>query len=107
MRSEAGSADSGDIELDLTDLFVAVGLAAQEVGTSVALIIDELQYVPSEDLGALIVAIHKTAQRNLPIILFGAGLPQLAALAGEAKSYAERLFENPPVGPLHEMDARD
>ncbi len=102
-----GVADSGDIEADLTDLLVAVAEAARESGTAVALLIDEIQYLKREDLAALIVAVHRIGQKELPLTLFGAGLPQLAALAGEAKSYAERLFAYPDVGALSEDAAKD
>jgi GTPase SAR1 family protein len=101
-----GHADSGDLEHDLTDLMVAVGEAAQEKRTAVALCIDEMQYLAEREFGALIVALHTTSQRNLPVILVGAGLPQILALAGASKSYAERLFDFPPVGALDPQDAR-
>lgn len=100
MGGEAGLADSGDLEADLTDLIRATGEAARERGTVVALFIDELQYVPEEQLGALIVALHHANQASLPITLVGAGLPQLLGQMGRAKSYAERLFAFLPVGPL-------
>lgn len=95
-----GSADSGDLEADLSDLFLQVGEAAKSAGRGWALLIDEVQYLTDRDFSALIVALHRSAQKNLPIIFFGAGLPQVAALSGEAKSYAERLFDYPPIGPL-------
>lgn len=95
-----GTADSGHLESDLPELLMAVAQAAKADGRAVALFIDEVQYLSQEDLSALIVAAHRMGQRELPFILFGAGLPQLAALAGEAKSYAERLFDYPPVGAL-------
>lgn len=98
--AEPGLADSGHLETDLAELLVAVGEAAEAAETPVAILIDEVQYLDAEDLSALIVAVHKIAQRQLPMIVFGAGLPQLAALAGEAKSYAERLFDYPTIGPL-------
>lgn len=97
---ETGTADSGNIESDLPDLMLTVARTAKEAGTAVALLIDEVQYLSEADLSALIVSVHKMTQKALPFILFGAGLPQLAALAGEAKSYAERLFDYPGVGPL-------
>ncbi len=97
---EPGLADSGDLEIDLTDLLLAVAEAAEERGTAAALMIDELQYVPDNELGALITALHQCAQRLLPVTLLGAGLPQLVAGLGRAKSYAERLFEFPEIGPL-------
>jgi hypothetical protein len=97
---EQGSADSGDIELDLPNLFVAVGEAAEERGRAIAIFIDEVQYFNGKELGALIMAMHRIQQRQLPIVLLGAGLPILPALAGESKSYAERLFSFPEVGAL-------
>jgi hypothetical protein len=97
---EVGLADSGDLELDLTALFVALAEAARERNTAAVLFIDELQYVVEEQFGALITAIHACAQRALPLTLVGAGLPQLVGRSGRAKSYAERLFEFPVIGPL-------
>jgi hypothetical protein len=102
---EPGVADSGHLETDLSELLLLVAEAARAADTPVAILIDEVQYLSSEDLSALIGSIHKIGQRNLPLILFGAGLPQLAALAGEAKSYAERLFDYPEVGALDRNDA--
>ena len=93
-------ADSGNLEVDLPELMTCVGKAAQAAGKTVVLLLDEVQYLSEEDLRGLIVAMHRIAQRGWPVILFGAGLPQVAALAGEAKSYAERLFDYPAVGPL-------
>lgn len=104
--SEPPAADSGNIEVDLPDLLIKTAQAAQAADTSVALFIDEVQYLTQEDLSALIVALHRISQKGLPLVLFGAGLPQVAALAGEAKSYAERLFDYPEVGPLSRDDAR-
>jgi hypothetical protein len=102
---ERGAADSGDLDHDLGDLLVAVGEAAQARGTAVAVILDELQYVRESEFGSLIMAVHRVAQNQLPLVLIGAGLPQLVGLTGQAKSYAERLFEFPEVGPLSEADA--
>jgi len=102
---EKGSADSGDIEIDLPSLFVAVGEAAEERRSAVVLLIDEIQYFNSKELGALIMGMHKVQQRQLPLVLLGAGLPILPGLAGESKSYAERLFSFPEVGALSEADA--
>lgn len=93
-------ADSGNLEVDLPELMTCVGKAAQAAGKTVVILLDEVQYLSEEDLRGLIVAMHRIAQRGWPVILFGAGLPQVAALAGEAKSYAERLFDFPAVGPL-------
>ena len=97
---EPGLADNGDLELDLQALLESVGEACASVGTGLAMFIDELQYVPEDDLAALIVALHRSAQRQLPVTLVGAGLPQLRGRMGRAKSYAERLFDFPEVGPL-------
>ena len=102
---EEGTADSGDVELDLPALFVAVGEAAEDRGSAVAVLIDEVQYFPERELGALIMAMHKMQQRQLPVVLIGAGLPILPALAGDSKSYAERLFDFPDIGALSPEDA--
>jgi hypothetical protein len=101
-----GLADSGRLDDDLTDVFVALGEAAQEHGTGVVFLIDEVQFLEAAEFEALIAAIHKTVQRQLPITLVGAGLPQLPRLAGEAKSYAERLFKFPRIGRLSDDQAR-
>lgn len=106
IEGEPGTADSGHLESDLPDLLLVVGRAAQAAGRPVAVFIDEVQYLSAEDLSALIVSVHRIGQRSLPLIVFGAGLPQLAGLAGEAKSYAERLFDYPPVGALDPDAAR-
>ena len=100
-----GFADSGVLEFDLSELFVSIGKAAQSAGRGWTLLIDELQYLNPDELAALIVGIHRVNQKKLPIMFFGAGLPQIAALTGDAKSYAERLFSFPPVGPLNESAA--
>ncbi|MEN8040933.1 MAG: ATP-binding protein [Actinomycetota bacterium] len=101
-----GLADSGILSEDVTDLLVATGEAARDRGQGVLLAIDEIQYLDAEELSAAIVAIHRTTQLDLPVMLTGAGLPQLPQIAGEAKSYAERLFEFPEIGPLPEDDTR-
>lgn len=106
LGEEAGTADSGDLEQDLTDLLIAVGAAAKEKNTALVLAIDEIQYLPEEQFAALIMALHKCTQKQMPVILIGAGLPQLVAQAGEAKSYAERLFEYPEIGPLDSQSAQ-
>ena len=103
---EAGLADNGDLELDLQDLLEASGQAAREAATALAVFVDELQYVEENELAALITALHRAAQRRLPVVLVGAGLPQLRGRMGRAKSYAERLFDFPTVGPLSPDDAR-
>jgi AAA ATPase-like protein len=104
---EPGVADSGNLEADLGEVFVALGEAAAERQTAVALIIDEMQYLSEEELSALIMAVHQISQRQLPLLVVGAGLPQLVALAGRSKSYAERLFQFPEVGALQPADAAD
>jgi hypothetical protein len=93
------------LEIDLPNLFVAVAEAAEERHTAVAILIDEIQYLGSPELSALIMAMHKMQQRQLPLVLIGAGLPILPGLAGESKSYAERLFNFPDIGPLSETEA--
>jgi hypothetical protein len=105
IEPEKGAADSGDLEIDLPNLFVAVAEAAEEKKTSVAVLIDEIQYFNQKELGALIMAMHRLQQRQLPLVLLGAGLPILPGLAGESKSYAERLFSFPDIGALSREDA--
>ena len=102
---ERGIGDSGDIEIDLPDLLIAVAEAGLARKKPIALIIDELQYLNEVELSALIMGMHKIAQRQLPMVLFGAGLPQLVGNTGKSKSYAERLFDFPDVGPLKKQDA--
>ena len=103
---EPGLADNGDLEHDLQALLEVVGAAAKQANTALVLLIDELQYVEEEQLAALITALHRAAQRRLPVVLVGAGLPQLRGQMGRARSYAERLFDFPEVGPLSEHAAR-
>jgi GTPase SAR1 family protein len=103
---EPGLADNGDLEHDLQALLEVTGAAAKKAGTALAMFVDELQYVEEEELAALITALHRTAQRSLPVVLVGAGLPQLPGKMGRAKSYAERLFDFPIIGPLSRDAAR-
>lgn len=103
---EPGLADNGDLEHDLQALLEAVGAAAQKTQTALVLFIDELQYVAEDQLAALITAMHRCAQRRVPVLLVGAGLPQLRGQMGKAKSYAERLFDFPEIGPLNDVAAR-
>lgn len=103
---EPGLADNGDLEHDLQALLEVAGEAAKADGTALVLFVDELQYVAEPELEALITALHRMAQRRLPVVLVGAGLPQLRGRMGEAKSYAERLFDFPEIGPLPEDAAR-
>ncbi len=97
---EPGLADNGDLEHDLQALLEAAGRAAQVAGTAIAIFVDELQYVKEEELAALITALHRCAQQRLPVVLVGAGLPQLRGKMGSAKSYAERLFDFPENWPI-------
>jgi len=106
-QPEPGLADNGDLEIDLTALLEQVGRAAQSAGTAVVLFIDELQYIPQDQFAALIAALHRCAQLQLPVTVVGAGLPQLRALAGDAKSYAERLFDFATIGPLTVLPGPD
>lgn len=104
---EPGLADSGDILFDLPDLFENLAQAAHSANKPWLLLIDEVQYLNAEDLSALIVSLHRVSQSSLPIVFAGAGLPQVARLAGDAKSYAERLFTYPSIGPLNKDAARE
>jgi hypothetical protein len=102
---EHGVADSGDLEVDLVALFEVIAEAAQDRKRGIALLIDELQYLKPDELSALIVAMHRMQQRQLPFVFVGAGLPTLPRLAGNAKSYAERLFNYPIIGALSPEDS--
>lgn len=101
-----GEADSGRLTDDLTDVMVAAGEAAADRGRGLFVAVDEVQYLSEMELSALIVAVHRTTQLNLPVVVAGAGLPQLPGLAGEARSYSERLFAFPEVGSLEDDHAR-
>ncbi len=103
---EPGLADNGDLEHDLQALLEVAGAAAKKAGTALVMFVDELQYVDEEQLASLITALHRAAQRSLPVVLVGAGLPQLPGKMGRAKSYAERLFDFPQIGPLPAEAAR-
>jgi hypothetical protein len=105
--AEPGLADNGDLEHDLQALLEAAGEAVRSGDTALAIFVDELQYVEEKQLEALITALHRMAQQKLPVILVGAGLPQLRGQMGRAKSYAERLFDFPEIGPLSSDAARD
>ncbi|MFZ2655471.1 MAG: ATP-binding protein [Victivallales bacterium] len=105
IEPERGSADSGEMEVDLPNLFTALAEAAQERKTAVAILIDEIQYLSKTELSALIMAMHKMQQLQLPLVLMGAGLPILPGLAGDVKSYVERLFSFPEIGPLSESSS--
>ena len=103
---ERGTGDSGNFEVDLSETLMAVGEAARAANKHICILIDELQYIKLDEFEALIMSIHRINQRSLPIILVGAGIPQILALAGESKSYAERLFKYPTIGALSPADAR-
>ena len=105
LQPEAGLADSGDLDTDLGELLVAVGEAAKDRGTALVLFVDELQYVKEDQLASLISALHGANQRQLPVTMVAAGLPQVLAQSGRAKSYAERLFEFVPVDRLDDASA--
>lgn len=104
---EPGVADTGDLDIDLPELLIAIAEAAKERRTAVVLFVDELQYVPEKELATLVSALHRVDQRQLPFALVAAGLPQLLGRLGEAKSYAERLFEFIPLDRLEPAAARD
>jgi hypothetical protein len=103
--AEAGTADTGDIEADLPELMLVLAEAAAASKTTVAILIDEMQYLSEKEFSSLIMSIHRINQHALPMILIGAGLPQILGLAGNSKSYAERLFTYPRIGALSEEDA--
>lgn len=104
--AEAGVADSGILSRDLAELFLAAGEAAKARRSSIVILIDEIQNLPFEEFEALIMAIHRVDQKRLPLLVVGAGLPLLVKLSGEAKSYAERLFDYPDIGPLEDAEAK-
>ncbi|MFZ0342929.1 MAG: ATP-binding protein [Gaiellaceae bacterium] len=103
----AGRADSGDLEEDIVDLIAELGETARDAGTGVVFLMDEIQFLSRADLEALIAAMHRASQRNLPVTIVGAGLPLLPRLAGEARSYAERLFDFRSIGSLPDADAKE
>lgn len=106
VEAEPGLVDTGNLEHDLPEMFSLIGKAAQAAGRGWLLLIDEVHYLSEADLSALIVALHRISQEGLPVVMVGAGLPQVARLAGDAKSYAERLFQYPSVGALDPDSAR-
>ncbi|WP_375554426.1 ATP-binding protein [Roseovarius mucosus] len=107
VEPDPGVADSGNLEVDLGEMFEAIGRAAKAADKGWVLLIDEVQYLETNELAAVIVAVHRMSQRNLPVMVFAGGLPQIAKLSGDAKSYAERLFVYPKIGALDEIAARD
>ncbi len=106
VESEKGLADSGDLEHDLGQLLIAVAEAAKEQSAHVCILIDELQYLSQEEMSALIMGLHQVSQKNLPLLVYAAGLPLILGLAGKSKSYSERLFAFPKIGVLDSADAR-
>jgi hypothetical protein len=103
---EPGAADSGDLEHDLTEVLIAVAEAASSRNVAICLLIDELQYLNEPEMSALIMALHQVSQRNLPLLMYAAGLPLILGLAGRSKSYSERLFTFPKIGVLDSPSAR-
>ncbi len=97
---EQGRPEKRELDESLTELFQSVGALAKEKKTAIVLFIDELQMLDEGQLGALIMALHIAAQDLLPIVMVAAGLPQIAAKMGKAKTYAERLFEFISIGQL-------
>lgn len=106
VEPETGTADSGDLEADLPRLLEVIAEAAKAAGKPILLLVDEIQYLASHEFSALIMGLHRVNQRQFPMVMIAAGLPQTLALAGNSKSYAERLFRYPEVGALEEADAR-
>ncbi len=107
IEPERGTADSGDLESDLATLFVAIGEATRARSVAVGIMIDEIQYLTEAHFSALILAMHRVSQAGLPVLLVATGLPQVVGLSGQAKSYAERLFDFPRLDALSDADAVD
>ena len=103
--SVRGRADSGDIEIDLVELFTEVAGLAADVGTGVAILIDEMQDLRPDDVSALCAACHELSQSRAPLVVVGAGLPHLPAVLSASKSYSERLFRYARIGQLDRKDA--
>ena len=103
---EAGTAESGNLVVDMTDVFLAAGEAAKECDSSIVIFIDEIQKIEPGDFEALISSIHQINQNNLPLMVIGAGLPNTIRKSAEIKSYVERLFEFPEIGSLNCDDAK-
>ena len=101
-----GRADSGILDHDLAGLFLEIGMAAKDRGAGVLLTIDELQFLARDHLAALMVGLHRISQEQLPVLVAGAGLPSLPGLAGDAKTYAERLFAFRLINSLGKSEAR-
>ena len=107
IETAVGTADTGNFQNDLTELLVALGMLARNSNKPICIFMDEIQYLKDDEFEGLIAAIHRLDQKNLPVLMFGAGLPRIAKLAGDVKSYAERLFEFIPIGSLDEHDAKE
>ena len=105
IEAALGTADTGNFQNDLTELFIALGMLGKNSKKPVCFFLDEVQYLKDDEFEGLIAAIHRINQKDLPILLFCAGLPKIAKLAGDVKSYAERLFEFIPIGSLNRQDA--
>jgi cytochrome c553 len=101
----SGRADSGDIEIDLVELFTDAAGIATDVGTGIALFIDEMQDVSAADISAMCAACHELSQTGAPLIVVGAGLPHLPALLSASKSYSERLFRYQRIDRLDRISA--
>ena len=100
VEPDRGRGDSGQLDVDLYEVLLELGEVAREAGTGAALFFDEMQFAESEELGAVLAALHRAGQSGLPIVAVCAGLPQLASRLVEASSYAERLFSYHEVGAL-------
>lgn len=101
-----GISDTGNLANDMTELFLALGMIAQKQNKGVVLFIDEIQYIKDDEFEALMEAIHRTNQKNYPIVIFSAGLPKIAKIAGDVKSYAERLFDFIEIDSLNNEEAK-
>lgn len=101
-----GISDTGNLTNDMTELFLALGVIAQKQNKGVVLFIDEIQYIKDDEFEALMEAIHRTNQKNYPIVIFSAGLPKIAKIAGDVKSYAERLFDFIEIDSLNNEEAK-
>ncbi|MGB6520958.1 MAG: ATP-binding protein [Candidatus Cybelea sp.] len=107
VEPERGLGDSGDLQLDLTALLVSIGEAARAQEAAVLIAVDEAQYLSEAELSSVIMAMHRVNQLSLPVLFVATGLPQILQRLGEAKSYAERLFNFCPIGALSKSEARE
>jgi len=99
VEPEPGLADLGDLQYDLPEIFASIGRTAQAIDKGWLLLIDDMLHLSQNDLAALMMAIHRSNQEGLPVLLIGTGLPKVARLAGDAKPYAERFFHYANVEP--------